>query len=251
MLDLIFPGVCSGCDSPVENERLVCGSCIAEIKFVREFSSCEKCGTPFGYFGDTEGDTDDGIGQKSASGGATGHLCGKCLSGKFSFAAARSVALYEGKIRDIIHQFKYEGRLGLESYLSDMMIKNFHYVPGSFDLLVPVPMHISKLRQREYNQSAVLALNLARSVGVTCDLLAFKKIRDTRPQIEFRNEDERRRNVRGAFSVTSPELFKEKSILLIDDVYTTGSTSDECAAEILKSGASRVAVFTLSRTKGM
>ncbi len=247
MLDLIFPGACSGCDSPVEYKRLVCGSCAAEIKFVSEFASCEKCGTPFGYFRDT----DDEIGRKSASGGAAGHLCGRCLSGKFSFAAARSVALYEGKIRDIIHQFKYEGRLGLESYLSDMMIRNFHYVPGSFDLLVPVPMHISKLRQREYNQSAVLALSLARSVGVRCDLLGFKKIRDTRPQIEFRNEDERRRNVRGAFSVTSPELFKEKSILLIDDVYTTGSTSDECAAEILKSGASRVAVFTLSRAKGM
>ena len=247
MLDLIFPGACSVCDSPVENERLVCGSCIAEIKLVREFSSCEKCGTPFGFFGGE----DDDIGQKSASTDVTGHLCGKCLSGKFSFAAARSVALYEGKIRDIIHQFKYEGALGLEGFLSDMMIKNFQYVPGNFDLLVAVPMHISKLRQREYNQSAVLAFNLARSAGVKCDLLTFKKIRDTRPQIEFRNEDERRRNVRGAFSVTSPELFKDRSILLIDDVYTTGSTSDECAAEILKSGASRVTVFTLSRVKGM
>ncbi len=112
-------------------------------------------------------------------------------------------------------------------------------------------MHISKLRLREYNQSAVLAYNLARRSGLEFDLLTFKKIRDTRPQIEFRNEEERRRNVRGAFSVTSAGSFKGRSILLVDDVFTTGSTSDECAREILKAGASRVSVFTLSRAKGI
>jgi predicted amidophosphoribosyltransferase len=112
-------------------------------------------------------------------------------------------------------------------------------------------MHISKLREREYNQSAVLAYGLARGIGVRCDLRAFRKIRDTRPQIEFKNEEERRRNVRGAFSVTSSGAFKDKSILLVDDVFTTGSTSDECARVILKSGAAGVSVFTLSRAKGI
>ena len=131
------------------------------------------------------------------------------------------------------------------------MLENFHYAEGSFDLTVPVPLHLSKLREREYNQSAVLAYNLARSIGVKCDLVTLRKVRDTRPQFEIRKENERRKNVKGAFSVVSPDRFKDKSVLLVDDVFTTGSTCDECAGVILKSGASSVSVYTLSRAKGV
>jgi ComF family protein len=247
MLDLIFPNTCSTCDTPVADKNPVCGSCLSEVKYIMDFSSCGRCGTPFGFFSGDHIDTD----ITAPPHGGSGHLCGRCLKGSFSFETARSVVLYEGKIRDMIHEFKYEGKLGLEGFLSSLLLDNFPFPPSGFDLVVPVPMHISKLRKREYNQSALLANNLARRRGIECDLLTFRKIRDTRPQIEFRNEEERRRNVRGAFSVTSPGAFKDKSILLVDDVFTTGSTSDECAREILKSGASRVSVFTLSRAKGL
>jgi ComF family protein len=247
MLDLIFPNVCSRCDTPAAGEDPICGSCLSEVKFISDFSSCGGCGTPFGFFSGEDNVTDVAACSRSEP----GHLCGRCLRGSFSFDAARSVVLYEGKIRDMIHEFKYEGRLGHEGFLSSLLIDNFPFRPGSFDLVVPVPMHISKLRKREYNQSALLAHNLARWSGTECDLLTFKKTRDTRPQIEFRNEEERRRNVMGAFSVTSPESFKGKSVLLVDDVFTTGSTSDECAREMLKSGAQSVSVFTLSRAKGL
>ena len=245
MLDLVFPSVCSICEDPLADDCPVCDRCRSDMKFLREFSSCGKCGAPFGFFSDENFEGADA----PLPGSEQGHLCGRCLRGGFSFEAARSVVFYEGKVRDMIHEFKYQGRLGLEGFLSSLMIGNFLFPQGGFDLVVPVPMHISKLRMREYNQSAVLAHNLARRIGIECDLLTFKKIRDTRPQIEFRNEDERRRNVRGAFSVTDPGSFKGKSILLVDDVFTTGSTSDECAREILKSGASEVSVFTLSRAK--
>ncbi|MEW6145710.1 MAG: ComF family protein [Thermodesulfobacteriota bacterium] len=247
MLDLIFPNICSTCDIPVADKNPVCVSCFSEVKFISDFSSCGRCGTPFGFFSADHFDAD----VTAPSPGGPGHLCGRCLRGSFSFESARSVVLYEGKIRDMIHEFKYEGRLGLEGFLSSLLLDNFPFPKGGFDLVVPVPMHMSKLRNREYNQSAFLAHNLARRRGIECDLLTFKKIRDTRPQIEFRNEEDRRRNVRGAFSVTSHGAFKDKSILLVDDVFTTGSTSDECAREILKSGASGVSVFTLSRAKGL
>lgn len=247
MLDLIFPGVCSGCEAPVEGRYPVCDKCVSEMKLIREFSSCDKCGTPFGFFSYENYEGALAPPPRSES----GHLCGRCLRGNFSFEAARSAVLYEGKIREMIHEFKYGGRLGLEGFLSSLLVENFLFPHGGFDLIVPVPMHISKLRIREYNQSAVLAYNLARRSGIECGLRTFKKIRDTRPQIEFRNEEERRRNVRGAFSVTSPGSFKGRSVLLVDDVFTTGSTSDECAREILKSGASRVSVFTLSRAKAI
>jgi len=247
MLDLIFPDVCSGCDTPVSNIYHMCDGCISGVNFVSDFSSCERCGTPFGFFSDEYHDTV----EAALSLPNPGHLCGRCLRVKFYFDAARSVVIYDGKIRDMIHEFKYRGRLGLEGYLASLMIESFPYPRGEFDIVVPVPMHISKLREREYNQSAVLAYRLARGIGAGCDLLTFRKIRNTRPQIELGNEEERRRNVRGAFSVASPGSFRNKSILLVDDVFTTGSTFDECAREILKSGASRVSVFTLSRAKGI
>ncbi|MFI5322618.1 MAG: ComF family protein [Thermodesulfobacteriota bacterium] len=88
-------------------------------------------------------------------------------------------------------------------------------------------------------------------MGVKCDLLTLKKVRDIRPQFEIRNEDERRRNVRGAFSVAFPDRFRGKYIILVDDVFTTGSTCDECAGVILESGATGVYVYTLSRATGV
>ena len=246
MLDLVFPALCSGCDTPVSDKYPVCGSCISEVKFLSEYSSCEVCGTPFGFYSDDISRDDGDLDTEKP-----GHLCGRCLKGKFSFAAARSVVIYDGRIRDMIHEFKYRGALGLEGFLASLLIERFPYPSGGFDVVVPVPMHVSKLREREYNQSALLALGLARGIGVRCDFLSFRKTRDTRPQIEFGNEEERRRNVRGAFSVAGPGAFRDKSVLLVDDVFTTGSTSDECAREILKSGASGVSVLTLSRARGI
>ncbi|KAB2832698.1 MAG: ComF family protein [Candidatus Dadabacteria bacterium] len=247
MLDLIFPEACSVCDTPVSDKYPVCDSCTSEVKFVSDYSSCDRCGTPFGFFsGDSQGAADT-----APPPAASGHLCGRCLRGGFSFDRARSVVIYEGMMRDMIHEFKYRGRLGLEGFLVSLMIERFPYPRDVFNVVVPVPMHITKLREREYNQSAVLAYGLARSLGVECGLRALRKIRDTRPQFELGNEEERRRNVRGAFSAAFPGAFKDKSVLLVDDVFTTGSTSDECSREILKSGAARVTVFTLSRAKGI
>lgn len=240
MLDLIFPSVCCSCDRPLSGDDNLCTPCFGEIKFLSELSLCVKCGAPFGFFNPVDEESPESV---------AGHLCGKCIQGKFSFKNARSIALYDGKIRDMIHEFKYEGRLSLEGVLTDIIVENFPYDPDTFDVVVPVPLHLGKLRDREYNQSAVLANNLARRVSVDCNLLGFKKIRDTRPQFELKNEDERRRNVRGAFSAAGCPGFKSKSVLLVDDVFTTGSTSEECARELLRSGASEVSVITLARAK--
>ena len=210
---------------------------------MNELSLCSVCGTPFGYFdfGHEE------IPETEA--GMEFHLCGKCVKGTFSFEKARSVAFYDGKLRDMIHEFKYEGGLSHEAVLTDMIVQNFPYVSDYFDAVVPVPLHISKLRIREYNQSAVLAQNLAIRKGMECDLFGLKKTRDTRPQFELKNERERRRNVRGAFSVQGDKGYKGKSLLLVDDVFTTGATTEECSRVLLESGAARVSVLTLTRAK--
>jgi len=116
---------------------------------------------------------------------------------------------------------------------------------------VPVPLHIDKLRHREYNQSVILATGVAKYKGSKCDLLGLKRIRDTVPQIEIKNENERRSNVKGAFSIAKDKSYKDESVLIVDDVFTSGSTSDECSKMLLKSGAYKVQVLTLTRARAM
>ena len=131
MLDLIFPETCSGCDTPVSNRYPVCDSCTSDVKFISDYSICERCGTPFGFFSDDSHDPADTTILSSAS----GHLCGKCLKGGFSFDRARSVVIYEGMMRDMIHEFKYRGRLGLEGFLVSLMIERFPYPRDVFDVV--------------------------------------------------------------------------------------------------------------------
>ncbi len=131
------------------------------------------------------------------------------------------------------------------------MVSNFPDDFDEFDCIVPVPLHIDKLSEREYNQSVILACGLAKLMCLECDLFALRRIRDTRPQIELSGESERRRNVRGAFSVATKQSFKDRSILLVDDLFTTGSTCDECSKMLLKSGAYKVQVLTLTRAKAI
>lgn len=243
MLDLVFPNTCSVCSCPLIRESFICGSCVGEIKYLDELSQCSVCGTPFGFF-----DSGDGRENEVESAPAA-HMCGKCVKGAFSFEKARSVVFYDGRLRDMLHEFKYEGRLSHEHFFTEVIVENFPYDAGEFDAVLPVPLHISKLRAREYNQSAVIAQNLASRTGMEHDLFGLRKTRETRPQFELKSERDRRRNVRGAFSVSEQDVYGGKSLLLVDDVFTTGATTEECSRVLLESGASRVSVLTLARAK--
>ena len=231
MLDILFPRTCPCCDNLLHKNEMLCRTCYGSVKYVSEWSSCRKCGFPFGFF--SEEDSDDTIYETEQDGG----LCGRCVGEFYCFEKARSIAIYEGIIRDLLISFKYEGKLNREYALLALMTSNFPDDLDEFDCMVPVPLHLEKLRKREYNQSVVLASSLAKHMGLECDVFELKRIRDTRPQIELSGEDERRRNVRGAFSVTTQNGIKGRSVLLVDVVFTTGSTCDECSKMLLKSGA--------------
>lgn len=246
MLDLVFPNLCSSCGSPQSDDNALCETCLNDINLIAELPGCASCGVPFGYFKSKESP-----GNEDSEGRGNSHLCAKCVKGRYCFKRARSIAFYDGPVREMIHGFKYEGKLNLGEVLSDILIKHFPGDVEGFDLVVPVPLYISKLRKRGYNQSAVLAANFARSADVAVDLHALRKIRDTRPQFEIKDEAVRRSNVRGAFVVREKNSFARSSVLLIDDVFTTGSTSDECAKTLMKSGAFQVQVLTLTRAKGI
>jgi ComF family protein len=132
--------------------------------------------------------------------------------------------------------------------LSRILLEHYPRDLDDIDLIVTVPLHISKLRTREFNQSIVMAKDLAKGIKVPFNPFVLKKVKDTKPQYEMGNETERRRNVRGAFIVEDTGRVSRKSILILDDVFTTGSTLNECTRVLLKSSAIKVQVLTLMRT---
>jgi len=245
MLDILFPKVCPSCKkTSLKNEKL-CKTCLSDIRFVNNWNLCGKCGVPFGYFDSNNKD------NSMFESDSAGHLCGKCIQNSYCFDKARSIAIYEGSIRDLIIGFKYEGKLSYGELLLEIIKTNFPEDLDEFDSVVPVPLHIDKLRDREYNQSVIFASGIAKHKGSKCDLFGLKRIRDTVPQIEIKNENERRRNVKGAFSIAKDKSYKDESVLIVDDVFTSGSTSDECSKMLLKSGAYKVQVLTLTRAQAM
>jgi len=246
MLDILFPKVCPSCGEVPLGREKICRICLEEIRFINYWEFCAKCGVPFGYYNPQEQGDDFDIDAQKAD-----NLCGKCVKGTYSFDKARSIAIYEGGIRDMIISFKYEGKIGYAEALLEIITTNFPDDLGEFNCVIPVPLHLDKLRLREYNQSVILAGGIAKHLRVRCDLFGLRKTRDTIPQIEIRDERERRRNVRGAFSAADGGRFKDQSVLLVDDVFTTGSTSDECSKMLLKSEAYKVQVLTLTRARAM
>ena len=135
--------------------------------------------------------------------------------------------------------------------LSQYMTDHYHrfYPADAFQSILPVPLHPKRLREREFNQCVLLARPLAARLGIPLDLDAVERVRHTLPQ-SASSEADRRKNLRGAFRVRSPERVKGRSILLLDDVYTTGATLEELARSLLSAGARRVSGLTLARATG-
>lgn len=233
MLSLVFPKLCMGCSSESTQKHL-CENCFSLISFLKEVSSCLVCGVPFGS------QHDEGIDNE--------FLCSRCLSEEFYFERARSIAIYDGFLRRLLHDFKYHGNLSLGKLFSFLTMEYFPQQEFiDFDLIVPVPLHISKLRKREYNQSTILAYSLSKDLMVSCNPFAIVKINDTNPQVDFKTVLNRKKNVRNSFIVGDKAKLKGKSVLLVDDVFTTGSTTNECSRLLLKAGAKVVQVFTVMR----
>jgi ComF family protein len=176
------------------------------------------------------------------------HLCGNCLGNKPYFSCARAVASYETIILDAIHQFKYGRDLSigtaLASFLADFSFPDFEFQVSS--LLIPVPLHIKKLRERGFNQSLILANALGKKQRIDVNFSLLKRRKSTLTQTGL-NKKEREQNIKGAFEVSDKKKIAGKNIILIDDVYTTGATLNECAKTLMKAGAEKVAVLTLAR----
>jgi ComF family protein len=194
---------------------------------------CPRCGLPFSI----EKDHD--------------HLCGGCLLEDRPYAVARSVCRYEGTILKAVHKFKYQGKTGIGKALGNVMadFASGIWKMGTFDMVMPVPLHIRRLRERGFNQSVILARQLSRRFHIPLDFSSLKRVRFTPSQVGM-GRKERAVNVMGAFALTKHSDIVGKKILLVDDVYTTGSTLIECSQVLIDSGAAAVAVLTMARAIG-
>lgn len=232
MLDIIFPGLCVFCKKTSSGQQL-CERCYSEIRFIYSSDICKSCGIPFNYFNE--------------SSLIPVHKCGRCIKDEVNFSICRSIAHFDGTIRELLHGFKYKKKLGLGKFFSKLITGHFPKDLKGFDLIMPVPLHIRKLREREYNQSAVFVNYLSGELNCEKNLFSLVKSRETDPQINFKNSAMRKRNVLKSISVRNTKKVKKRSILLVDDVYTSGSTLNECAKVLLEAGAGKVQALTLLR----
>jgi competence protein ComFC len=232
MAELVFfPSFCKICSCLLENprERILCGDCLDRIAPHRS-SLCPLCGRFF-----------DGAGGD--------HLCGVCTGTAPPFSRHRSAGRYRGVLKDAILLLKYRKNrpLGLElGQLAYETLRKDEDLWTGVDLIIPVPLHRRRRWERGFNQAEVVAREIGKRAGIALARNVLRKIRNAPPQTTLEREA-RADNVREAFAVVRKETLRGKVILLVDDVYTTGSTLGECARILLREGAAEVRAITIAQ----
>ncbi|MEN8134823.1 MAG: ComF family protein [Thermodesulfobacteriota bacterium] len=228
--ELLFPASCLACGQPPEQfgKIMLCRSCLAEVRLI-DRPLCKCCGRPFH---EATGDE---------------HLCGLCLKDHYHFDMARALVQYRPPITTIISRFKYHGQTtSLKSFQAIQQ-----QLPGLTDLnqpdlIIPIPLHLKRLRQRGFNQALLLARALYPNHQQLIDFRVLERHRFTEPQTGLSGKI-RRKNLKNAFRVKDEEVVKGKRVLLVDDVFTTGTTVNECAKVLKKAGSQEVQVLTIAR----
>jgi ComF family protein len=225
-LNLVFPP--HGLDAGSQPQTTgLSGGAWQQISFI-EHPLCDGCGAPYAY--------------------DTGSRCAACLARPRAFNRARACCLYDEASRDLILQFKHADRTELVPLFVRWLSRAGADLLAEADAIAPVPLHRGRLLKRKYNQAAELARPLSRQHGrdYLPDALVRRKATDSQGG---KSGSGRRRNVAGAFEVPRPALVVGKSVVLIDDVLTTGATAEACARALLKAGAKSVDLLVLARVK--
>ena len=224
--DLLCPERCAGCPTLVDPRALFCATCRASVHHLGP-PECLRCGSP---------------------GSSTGP-CPLCRTQDFPIRAGRAWAAYHGEdasspVARAIASFKYGGAIRLGRRLARTMLPR---IPDpEVCLVVPIPLHPRRLRHRGFNQSAVLARHLARAMTAEVALTAVTRIRNTASQVGLRSK-ERDANVARAFAVTDATRVRDRTILVVDDVWTSGATARAVATALRDAGAEAVDVLTIAR----
>jgi len=233
VVNVVFPRNCVGCGlSRKDGGDYLCGLCRDDL-FVIDDPICNTCGIPADIDYDYPSE---------------GFECGWCRKGGFQFDRARSLGLYDSVLKELIHFYKYRNQPGVIDELEPFLRDYFEACRDDYQecIVISVPLHVKKLKERGFDQSFVLAHKIAEILDLPYLVRPLKRIREALPQTR-KNRAERLKNVRGAFEVVNSEMVFDKNILLIDDVFTTGSTVNEVTRVLKKAKVSSVQVFTLAR----
>jgi len=221
----LYPPICLLCNSPDTDGIDICNACLADLP--HNTNSCRICALPL-----TQYSSDHPV-------------CGNCLRQTPPFDSCHAAFTYSFPISNLISRFKFSNKLENGRLLSSLLIRSIEAnrlpLPG---LILPVPLHRSRLRERGFNQAMELAQPLGRHFGIPVDIKSCKKIRPTEAQSNL-HKRERQRNIRGAFSLQTK--LEHAHVVLLDDVVTTGSTVGELARLLKHNGVQRVDVWALAR----
>lgn len=221
LLNHILPASCLVCSGTSGVALGVCEGCRSKIRRISD-PACEICGWPVGTPG----------------------ICIECLHRPPPFDRMLSACMYEGLIRDIVHRFKYRRATSFKRFLAGLLAETLAGLEASPDLIVPVPLHWSRLVERGYNQSVLIARELTGYLGGDVRYGVLRKTRKTPRQVGLPRTD-RQRNLKGAFIAAGVE---GKSVVVVDDVITTGQTAREISRALKSAGAARVVFASVGRT---
>jgi ComF family protein len=230
-LNLVYPPVCQICreERAAAAQGYVGGQCRKNVRFI-EAPFCERCGLPF------DGEMTHPF------------QCANCQDVRLHFRSARSAVVANGIILDVIHRYKYNQALYFEAFLAELLISRAAPVLAAepWDFIVPVPLFPVKQREREFNQAQRLAAQLARSVNIPVNNRLLRRVKATKTQTKLTRE-QRAENVHGAFAFCGRKPLNGEKIVLLDDVMTTGATTNSCARALQKAGAGEICVWTAAR----
>ena len=226
MLAVVFPQTCPACHRPLDRPTRgpLCGACWLSLpRHPRPACACGGPASPTG-------------------------ACGRCRRGLSAIAGGTSLGPYEGALRTAIHELKYGGQRRVAARLAEAALQDasVRALVEPHAVLVPVPLHPRRRRERGFNQSELLARELARRTGAVVAPAALVRRADTAPQTGL-SASARRANVKGAFAVRQRARIAGRSIVLIDDVFTTGATAQACARALREAGAADVRLLTMAR----
>lgn len=229
LTDMVLPPQCLACDRRVAGHGGLCPICWSQLRLI-ERPYCQTLGTPFPF--------EVGDGAESA----------EAIADPPPFRRCRAVAVFDDVARQLVHGLKYRDRLDLANWMGAWMVRAGRELVADADVVVPVPMHRWRLWSRRFNQSANLAKAIAAQAGKPLATEALLRVRPTRQQVGL-SVTERDRNVRGAFKVVENQrlTIAGRSILLVDDVYTTGATAKAAARTLSRAGAGAIDVLAFAR----
>lgn len=231
LLGLVYPEVCQLCGSAraTPQECFVCSDCLAKVRFI-EPPFCARCGLPYP--------------------GEITHAfeCANCKELDWPFVSARSAVIAKAGVLEILHRYKYGRAFWFEPLLGRFLVERAESElrAGRWDCLVPVPLYPARQREREFNQAERLAERLSAATGIPVNSGCLRRVLPTRTQTVL-SRTERLANVRRAFALCRGAEVKDRRIVLVDDVFTTGATTGACAGVLRDAGSGDVCVWTVAR----